>query len=230
MLYRITCNSFSRSEQFPFCSLDLSGYINKFRGISKSKSPNSSAEHRPKGSCPNQNTFLLCFLFCFGIFCFTSLSFLKVCLIFLFSPLSFFWERVTNGSEEGKGPETESGEHKIGWAGSWAGYGRSREKRKKWSKYKNIKLKKIYLSALLRLKWRFKNGFYQTFNIANLFTYDYVDLFLLNVLNLLNLLYKMWVTIVVKPFWSFSFLTIFTKDFTQFGCLDQLMYLTFLVK
>lgn len=93
MPYRITCNSLSRSEQFPFCSLDLSGYINKFRGISKSKSPNSSAEHRLKGSCPKQNTFLLCFLFCFGIFCFTSLSFLKACLIFLFFSFVLFFEK-----------------------------------------------------------------------------------------------------------------------------------------
>lgn len=43
-----------------------------------------------------------------------------------------------NGGEEGRGPETEREEHKIGWVGSWAGYGRSREKRHNGSNTKKL--------------------------------------------------------------------------------------------
>lgn len=49
---------------------------------------------------------------------------------------------MRNGGEVGRGPETERKEYKIGWAGSWARCGRSREKNKIVKIQKKIKLKK----------------------------------------------------------------------------------------
>lgn len=60
---------------------------------------------------------------------------------------------MRNGGEVGRGPETERKEYKIGWAGSWARCGRSREKKQNsQNTKKKIKLKKNNLSALLILK------------------------------------------------------------------------------